>query len=76
MFKVHLKSGPLGVLISWHMMEAFELLVSVLTLSLVLFSQVMLAGGLAVTSHSIITVSNSLGLLLSPLMDNLLRGTV
>ena len=57
-------------------MDVFELLVSVLTLSLVLFNQVMLAGGLAVTLHSIITVSNSLGVLLSPLIDKLLMGTV
>ena len=57
-------------------MEIFELLVSVLTLSLVLFNQVMLAGGLAVTLHSIVTVSSSLGVLLFPLIDKLLRRTV
>jgi hypothetical protein len=36
----------------------------------------MLAGGLAMTSHSIITVSSSLGFSLSPLIDKLVRGTV
>ena len=57
-------------------MEIFGLLVSALTLSLVLLNQEMLAGGLATTSHSIITVSSSLGLSLSPLIDKLVRGTV
>ncbi len=57
-------------------MDVFELIVSALTLPLVLLNQVMLAGGLAVTSHSIVTVSNSLGLSLSPLIDRLLRGTI
>ena len=57
-------------------MKVFELDISILTLSLVLFNQVMLAEGLAVTSHSIVTVSNSRGLLLSLLIDKLLRGTI
>ena len=58
------------------MMEVFGLLVSALTLSLVLLNQEMLAGGLAMTSHSITTVSSSLGLSLFPLIDKLVRGTV
>ena len=57
-------------------MKVFELLVSVLTLSMVLFNQVMLAGGLAVTPHSIVTDSSSRGLLLFPLISDLLRGTM
>ena len=58
-------------------MEVFGLLVSErLTLSLVLLNQEMLAGGLAMTSHSIVTVSSSLGLSLSSLIDKLVRGTV
>ena len=57
-------------------MDVFELLVSALTLSLVLLNHTMLAGGLAMTSHLIITVSSSLGASLSPLIDKLLRGTV
>ena len=57
-------------------MDIFELLVSALTLSLVLLNHAILAGGLAMTSHSIVTVSSSLGLSLSPLTDKLLRGTV
>ena len=71
-----LESGPVGELMSWWVMEVFRLLVSALTLSLVLLNQEMLAGGLAMTSHSIITVSSSLGLSLSPLIDKLVRGTV
>ena len=58
------------------MMEVFRLLVSALTLSLVLLNQVMLAEGLAMTSHLIVTVSSSLGLSLSPLIDKLVKGTV
>ena len=51
-------------------MEVFGLLVSEsLTLSLVLLNQTILAEGLAMTSHSIVTVSSSLGLLLFPLID-------
>ena len=57
-------------------MEVFGLLVSALTLSLVLLNQMILAKGLAMTSHSIVTVSSSLGLSLSPLIDKLVRGTV
>ena len=57
-------------------MEVFVLLVSALTLSLVLLNQMILAGGLAMTSHSIVTVSSSLGLSVFPLIDKLVRGTV
>lgn len=57
-------------------MKVFELVVSALTLPLVLLNQEMLAGGLAMTPHSIVTVSSSLGLSLSPLIDKLVRGTV
>ena len=57
-------------------MKVFELLVSALTLPLVLLNQEMLSGGLAMTLHSIVTASSSLGFSLSPLIDKLVRGTV
>ena len=57
-------------------MEVFELPVSALHLSLVLLNQMMLAGGLAITAHLIVTLSSSLGLSLSPLIDKLLKGTL
>ena len=57
-------------------MEIFGLLVSALTLSLVLLNQMILPGGLAMTSHSTNTVSSSLGFSLFPLIDKLVRGAV
>ena len=57
-------------------MDVFELFMSALTLSLVPLNQMMLAGGLAMTSHSTVTVSSSLGLSLLPLIDRLVRGTM
>ena len=73
--KVLLECGPSSVLVSRLVKEIFELPVSALHLSLVLLNQMMLAGGLAVTAHLIVTVSSSLGLSLSPLIDKLLKGT-
>ncbi len=57
-------------------MDTFELLMRFLLFSLVLLNQVMLAGGLVMTSHSMVTVTSSLGASLSPLIDKLVRGTV
>ena len=58
-------------------MDVLELLMRLhLLFSLVLFNQVMLAGGLAVTLHSMVTVSSSPGVLLLPRISNPLGGTV
>jgi hypothetical protein len=75
---VLLEIGPLGVVVSRSVMDVRRVLMRVWIISLVVavFIHTMLAGGLAVTLHSIVTVSSSLGLSLSPLIDKLVRGTV
>ena len=56
-------------------MEIREVLVRASVLLLFFFIQLMLAGGLAVTLHSMVTVSSLAGVLLLPLITILLRGT-
>ena len=57
-------------------MDVLEVLTRVWVLSMVLFIHIMLAGGLAVTLHSMVTVSSRAGVLLLPLITRLLRGTI
>ena len=47
----------------WWVTDVFKVLMSFLIPFLVLFNQIMLAGGLAVTLHSMVTVSSSSGML-------------
>ena len=49
--------------------------VRIVSIVRILISHVMLAGGLAVTLHSMVTVSCLVGVLLLPLITKLLRGT-
>ncbi len=57
-------------------MEVLRTLARVWILWLVLLIHTMLAGGLAVTLHSMVTVSSLAGELLLPRSTILLRGTV
>ena len=74
---VLLETGPLDVYVSQRVMEVRGLLTRAQVLLLAPhFIHIMLAGGLAVALHSMITVSRLSGELLLPRIIKLLKGTV